>query len=127
MCGVRRVQQEVMEAPVAEDASPSERGSAPPVEPVKRPMNSFLLYSNEMRPILQAQHRDSTNAQISKMLGAKWKAMTPLEKQSYVDAAAKVKIEFKVPFLRTLLLSAAPVPLFALTECSFLPSLLSHA
>ena len=91
LCLVRRA------ASVMEDVSAPERGGAPPAEAVKRPMNSFLIYSNEMRPILQAQHRGSTNAQISKILGAKWKAMTPQDKQTYVDAAAKVKIEFKVP------------------------------
>jgi hypothetical protein len=61
---------------------------------VKRPMNSFLLFSNEMRPILQAQHKDQTNAQISKLLGQHWKALSSEEKRTYVEAASKIKTDF---------------------------------
>jgi len=61
---------------------------------VKRPMNSFLLFSNEMRPILQAQNKDQSNAQISKLLGNAWKALPIEEKKRYVERAAKIKTDF---------------------------------
>jgi len=61
---------------------------------VKRPMNSFLLFSNEMRPILQAQNKDQSNAQISKLLGNAWKALPIEEKKKYVERAAKIKTDF---------------------------------
>jgi len=61
---------------------------------VKRPMNSFLLFSNEMRPILQAQNKDQSNAQISKLLGNAWKALPGEEKVKFVERAAKIKLDF---------------------------------
>jgi len=61
---------------------------------VKRPMNSFLLFSNEMRPILQAQNKDQSNAQISKLLGNSWKALPSEDKTKYVERAAKIKTDF---------------------------------
>jgi len=61
---------------------------------VKRPMNSFMLFSNEMRPILQSIHPDSTNNDISKLLGNIWKSMSADLKRPYMDRAAKIKAEF---------------------------------
>lgn len=83
--------------PAGEDDNSAEKA---PGTRLRKPMNSFMLFSNEMRPILQAKHRDSNNAQISKMLGTQWKAMSPQEKQPYIDAALKIKTEFKVPSSR---------------------------
>eukprot|EP01092_Planopodium_desertum_P005596 TRINITY_DN23452_c0_g2_i2.p1 TRINITY_DN23452_c0_g2~~TRINITY_DN23452_c0_g2_i2.p1 ORF type:complete len:355 (-),score=9.02 TRINITY_DN23452_c0_g2_i2:64-1128(-) len=63
-------------------------------EKIKRPMNSFLLFSNEQRPILQAENPDKSNAEISKLLGSKWKSMSVDKKQIYIDKAAKIKAKF---------------------------------
>jgi hypothetical protein len=61
---------------------------------VKRPMNSFLLFSNEIRPILQAKYKEKSNAQISKLIGEQWHKMDSEKKKAYVDAAEKIKEQF---------------------------------
>jgi len=61
---------------------------------VKRPMNSFMLFSNEMRPMLQSIHPDSTNNDVSKLLGNIWKSMSADLKRPYTERAAKIKAEF---------------------------------
>lgn len=61
---------------------------------VKRPMNSFLLFSNEMRPILQAAHPDHSNAEISTLLGNQWKDLDSEKRQRYVDAAQAIRTTF---------------------------------
>jgi len=66
----------------------------PKREKIKRPMNSFLLFSNEQRPILQAENPDKSNAEISKLLGQKWKSMPADKKSVYMDKAAKIKAKF---------------------------------
>jgi len=37
--------------------------------------SAFLLYSNDMRPILQAQNQGLSTAELSKMLGEGWKSL----------------------------------------------------
>jgi hypothetical protein len=74
-------------------------------------MNSFLLFSNEIRPILQAKYKgksddiaqvynantdsyfrpEKSNAQISKLIGEQWHKMDSEKKKAYVDAAEKIK------------------------------------
>jgi len=61
---------------------------------VKRPMNSFLLYSNEVRPFLQQKYKDRSNAQISKIIGEQWHTMSTDKKRKYVQKAEKIKEEF---------------------------------
>jgi len=63
---------------------------------IKRPMNSFMLFSNELRPVLQSIHPDHTNNDISKLLGNIWKSMSEEQKNPYVQRAAKIKAEFAV-------------------------------
>jgi len=65
---------------------------------IKRPMNSFMLFSNEMRPILQSIHPDSTNNDVSKLLGNIWKSMSADLKRPYTDRAAKIKAEFSTQY-----------------------------
>jgi len=61
---------------------------------VKRPMNSFMLFSNEMRPVLQDQNKALTNNDISKMLGQMWKDMPYDQKRPYLERALEIKSQF---------------------------------
>lgn len=57
-------------------------------------MNSFLLFSNEIRPVLQARHKDKTNAQISKLVGEEWHKLDADKKKTFTERAEKIKMEF---------------------------------
>lgn len=68
---------------------------AEPQQRLRRPMNSFLLYSNEHRPKLAAANPELTNAAVSVLLGQNWKALPATERAVYVEAAKKIKEDFK--------------------------------
>jgi hypothetical protein len=57
-------------------------------------MNSFMLFSNEVRPVLQDQNKALTNNDISKMLGQMWKDMPYEQKRPYLERALDIKSQF---------------------------------
>lgn len=70
-----------------EDApSPSTKNK--PVGGPKKPLNPYLWFCHSYRPILQEEHfsihqREMTNAELTKVLSAKWKTFTPEEKNVF--------------------------------------------
>lgn len=60
----------------------------------KRPMNAFILFSNEKRAELADRNPHLSNAAVSVLLGQRWRDMPSGEKSSYVIAARKIKEEF---------------------------------
>jgi len=63
---------------------------------VSRPLNSFMVFSNDYRKKLQAEYPDKDNKVISKMLGAKWASLLPPEKEKYVAQAKKLADQHKI-------------------------------
>src|SRR5688500_14472613 len=57
-------------------------------------MNSFMLFSHEMRPSLQEQDKALTNNDISCMLGQMWKEMSEEAKKPYIEEALSIKDVF---------------------------------
>jgi len=62
----------------------------------KRPMNAFILFSNEMRSKLADRNPTLSNAAVSVLLGQQWRDMHASQKSGYVNAARKIKEQFHI-------------------------------
>jgi hypothetical protein len=67
--------------------------AAPPY--IKRPLNSFMLFSQEQRPSLKEQNPDMHHSDISRLIGQQWRNLTKAEKDVYIAQARRVKEEHK--------------------------------
>jgi len=76
--------------PTRQYATPGQRSDGAP----KRPMNAFILFSNEKRSELADQNPTLSNAAVSVLLGQVWREMSAHDKSGYVAAARKIKEQF---------------------------------
>jgi len=58
---------------------------------VKRPMNAFMRWSQLERRKIIEQNPDAHNAEISKNLGKKWRALDETEKQEFINEAERLR------------------------------------
>ena len=54
----------------------------------KRALSAYMFFANENRDIIKAENPDVSFGQVGKLLGEKWKALSPEEKEPY-EAKAK--------------------------------------
>jgi len=60
----------------------------PKKEPhIKKPLNAFMLYMKEMRPIVQAECTLKESAAINQILGRRWHGLTKEEQAKYYEKA----------------------------------------
>jgi len=58
---------------------------------VKGVRSSYMYYCEEKRPLLKAENNQLTFAELAKLLGLEWKALSPEEKQKYKARAEEDK------------------------------------
>lgn len=62
---------------------------------VKRPLSSFMYYSQSVRADVKKDKPDATFGEIGKQIGAMWKKLSDAEKKPFVEMAAKDKVRYE--------------------------------
>ncbi|XP_054721220.1 uncharacterized protein LOC129231000 [Uloborus diversus] len=62
------------------------------VDHVKRPLNPFMVWSQIERRKLVHYNQDLHNAEISKLLGKRWRQLTAEERRPFIDEAERLRL-----------------------------------
>lgn len=95
-----------------EEARPRKRSKRGPKDPSapKRASGAYVFFTNEMRPKILQEYPGIKFVELGRVLGERWRALTPLEKKRYEDIAAEDKVRFQLEMQQYSATQAASVP-----------------
>jgi high mobility group protein B2 len=81
-----------------EDHRPRKRSKRGPKDPAapKRASGAYVFFTNEMRPKVLQEFPGIKFVELGKVLGERWRALTPLQKKRYEEMAAEDKVRFQM-------------------------------
>jgi len=81
-----------------QEHQPKKRGKRAPKDPnaPKRSSGAYVFFTNEMRPIINKEFPNIKFVEMGRVLGERWRALTPEEKKKFEDIAAEDKIRFQI-------------------------------
>ncbi|EEC48129.1 predicted protein, partial [Phaeodactylum tricornutum CCAP 1055/1] len=81
-----------------EDHRPRKRNKRGPKDPAapKRASGAYVFFTNEMRPKVLQEFPGIKFVDLGKVLGERWRALTPEEKKRFEEVATEDKIRFQM-------------------------------
>jgi len=81
-----------------EDHRPRKRNKRGPKDPAapKRPSGAYVFFTNDMRPKVLVEYPGIKFVELGKVLGERWRALTPEQKKKYEIMAAEDKVRFQM-------------------------------
>jgi HMG (high mobility group) box len=76
----------------------NKRGPKDPSQP-KRASGAYVFFTNDMRPKVLTEFPGIKFVELGKVLGERWRALTPEEKKRYEDMATDDKVRFQTEML----------------------------
>lgn len=95
-----------------EDHRPRKRTKRGPKDPAapKRASGAYVFFTNEMRPKVLVEFPGIKFVELGKVLGERWRALTPEEKKRYEEMAADDKVRFQLEMQQYTATQAAAAP-----------------
>merc|ERR1712238_585604 len=82
---------------VLQDHLPKKRGKRAPKDPnaPKRSSGAYVFFTNEMRPVIRKEFPNIKFVEMGRVLGERWRALTPIDKKKFELIAAEDKVRFQ--------------------------------
>ena len=61
---------------------------------IKKPISAYMYFVRDMRPQLRAKYPDKNFAELGKLLGTSWKAISKVDKDAYNQKAERDKVRY---------------------------------
>ena len=94
------------------DQAPKKRTKRGPKDPAapKRASGAYVFFTNEMRPQVLKEYPGIRFVELGKVLGERWRALTPDQKKKFENMAADDKVRFQMEMQQYTANQAAQAP-----------------